>query len=138
MRKITHRGSETEEMSEKAQATWLSDNSPSDLSGQSIVPVPVCSKHFGSDVTLEHLHPEKHNQTHIKQEEDKMTYIKEEEQDHQFAMFPLTVIVKDEEDDGPSQERRTAKTSSHNLFQDMTSKDIIDDLHREMHDPPHV
>ncbi|XP_057686745.1 RB-associated KRAB zinc finger protein-like [Corythoichthys intestinalis] len=64
--------------------------------------------------------------------------IKEEEQEDEIT-FPLTVIVKSEEDEDPSEESGAAKPSSDSLFQRLATKDVtIDDLHPEKHDPLHV
>ncbi|XP_057695440.1 uncharacterized protein LOC130917766 isoform X3 [Corythoichthys intestinalis] len=89
-------------------------------------------KAFLSDVTVEDLHPEKDNHTYIKQEsemsdikqeaEPETPYIKEEEQENEIGTFPLIVIVKSEEDEGPGEEIEAAKPMSDSSFQHLTIK----------------
>ncbi|XP_057700968.1 uncharacterized protein LOC130921277 isoform X3 [Corythoichthys intestinalis] len=62
------------------------------------------------------LHPEMYDPTHVIQEEKSemlyvkqegeldIFYVKEEEQEEKITTFPLTVIVKSDEDEGPSKE----------------------------------
>ncbi|XP_057695534.1 zinc finger protein 771-like [Corythoichthys intestinalis] len=82
-----------------------------------------------ADVTGEDLHPEKYEPLYIKQEESKMVYIKqelepetpyikEEQQEEKITTFPLSVIVKSDEDD----ENGVAKPSSDSAFQHPTTK----------------
>ncbi|XP_077482183.1 uncharacterized protein LOC144092897 [Stigmatopora argus] len=88
------------------------------------------------------LHPEKHHPRLLKQErpytseeaEPESPYIKEEQED-EIAKFPMTVFVKNQEDEGPSGESRVKKT----LFQDRTPKEVSEgDLDPEKRDPLHV
>ncbi|XP_057690845.1 oocyte zinc finger protein XlCOF7.1-like isoform X2 [Corythoichthys intestinalis] len=77
------------------------------------------------DITVENLHPKKHDPPHVKQEESDMAYIKQEaepetssikeEPQEEEIQFPMNVSVKSEEDEGPSKE-------SSNLFQHLTTK----------------
>ncbi|XP_057695299.1 uncharacterized protein LOC130917663 isoform X4 [Corythoichthys intestinalis] len=85
-----------------------------------------------ADVIAKRLQPEKNNSLHVKQEESEMpyikqeaepeTYIKEEEQEGGIPKFPMTVIVKSEKDEGPSEESGAVKPSSDSLFQHLTIK----------------
>ncbi|XP_057703451.1 zinc finger protein 436-like [Corythoichthys intestinalis] len=87
-----------------------------------------------ADVT-EDLHPEKYNPLHFKQEEElKMfyikqevepdtPYIKEEEQEDEIPKFPVTVSVKSEENEGPSEEGGAAKPSCDSRFQHPATKE---------------
>ncbi|XP_057690795.1 uncharacterized protein LOC130915065 isoform X4 [Corythoichthys intestinalis] len=102
------------------------------------------------DVTVEDLHLEKHDPLHVKNEDSEMLYIKqraepetpnikEEKQENEIPKFPMTVIVMSDEDEAPCEESRAAKLGSSNLFQRLTTKDIIvEDRHPEKHNPPHV
>ncbi|XP_057706676.1 zinc finger protein 391-like isoform X1 [Corythoichthys intestinalis] len=87
-----------------------------------------------ADVTVEDLHPEKHDPLHVKQEEEsempcikqeaapETPDIKEEEQEDKIPKFPMCVSVKIEEDEGPSEESGAAKPSSDSSFQHLTTK----------------
>ncbi|XP_057704128.1 zinc finger protein 771-like isoform X3 [Corythoichthys intestinalis] len=76
---------------------------------------------------------------YIKQEAEPETpIIKEEEQEDEISTFPLTVIVKSEEDEGPSEESGAAKPWGDNSFHHLTTKDVTEDLHPEMHNATHV
>ncbi|XP_057714209.1 zinc finger and SCAN domain-containing protein 10-like isoform X2 [Corythoichthys intestinalis] len=101
------------------------------------------------DVTVEDLHPEKHDPSYVKQQEPEMLYIYEEaepqtpsikeEQEDEIPKFPRTVSVKSEEDEGPSEASQAVKLASCNLFQDLTTKDVtVEDLHPKKHDHPYV
>ncbi|XP_057690880.1 zinc finger protein OZF-like isoform X2 [Corythoichthys intestinalis] len=82
------------------------------------------------DVTVEDLHPGKHDPSNVKQELD-MQYIKleveptapsiKEEQENEIPKVQMTICVKSKEDEGPSKESR-AQLASSNLFQQMTTK----------------
>nr|XP_061796571.1 zinc finger protein 25-like [Nerophis lumbriciformis] len=86
-----------------------------------------------ADVTVEELHPEKHNPVHVKQEEPDMPLIKqeaesetsdikEEKQEIEILKFPMGVGVKSEEDEGPSEESGAANPLSNSSFQHQTTK----------------
>ncbi|XP_057696791.1 uncharacterized protein LOC130918769 isoform X3 [Corythoichthys intestinalis] len=86
------------------------------------------------DVTVEDLHHEKHDPLHVKQEEDsEIPYIKqeavpetpdmkEEDQEVEIPKFPMGVVVKSEEDEGPSEESGAADPLSDSSFQHVTTK----------------
>ncbi|XP_057695201.1 gastrula zinc finger protein XlCGF26.1-like isoform X2 [Corythoichthys intestinalis] len=88
-----------------------------------------------ADITVEDLHPEKHDPLHFKQEEDsEMLYIKqeakpetpnikEEEQKNEIPKFPVTVSVKSEENEGRGKESGARKPSTDSSFQHRTTKD---------------
>ncbi|XP_057685397.1 zinc finger and SCAN domain-containing protein 2-like isoform X3 [Corythoichthys intestinalis] len=102
------------------------------------------------DVTVEDLHPEKHDPPHVKQEESNMAYIKQEaepespsikeEKQEEEIMFPMPVAVKSEDDDeGHSKGNGAAKPSKDSSFQHLRTKDVtVEDLHTEKHYPLHV
>nr|XP_061796568.1 zinc finger protein 37-like [Nerophis lumbriciformis] len=85
-------------------------------------------------VTVEDLHPEKHDPLHVKQEEEpdmpwikqevepETPDIKEEKQEVEIIKFPMGVSVKSEEAEGPSDESGAAKPSSDSSFQHLTTK----------------
>ncbi|XP_057687726.1 zinc finger protein 771-like [Corythoichthys intestinalis] len=89
-----------------------------------------------SDSLFEHLtskdlHPEMHNRAgssewempYIKEEAEPETlWMKEKEQQHEIPNFPTIVIVKSEEDEGPSEESRAVKPLSDCLFQHLTAE----------------
>ncbi|XP_057707373.1 uncharacterized protein LOC130926237 isoform X3 [Corythoichthys intestinalis] len=86
-----------------------------------------------ADVTMTELHPQRHDPIRIKQEESEMPYIKqeaepetpsikEEKQENEIANIPITVRVKSEEDEGPSENSGAAKPSSDGSFQHPTTK----------------
>ncbi|XP_057702842.1 oocyte zinc finger protein XlCOF6-like [Corythoichthys intestinalis] len=93
------------------------------------------NKKCPADVTEEELHPEKHNPLHIKQEEESempyikqeaepdTPYIKEEEQEDEIPKFPVTISVKSEVDEGPSENSGAAKPLSDCSFQQLTTKE---------------
>ncbi|XP_057708264.1 uncharacterized protein LOC130926917 isoform X5 [Corythoichthys intestinalis] len=111
-----------------------------------------------ADVTMKELHPQKRDPLHVKQEELEMLNIKqegkpetpsikEEKQENEIAKFPITVSVKSEDEESPSEESEAAKPSSNCSFQHPTTKReggsqpdevAVEDLHLEKHDPPHV
>ncbi|XP_057685390.1 zinc finger and SCAN domain-containing protein 2-like isoform X2 [Corythoichthys intestinalis] len=85
------------------------------------------------DVTVEDLHPEKHDPPHVKQEESNMAYIKQEaepespsikeEKQEEEIMFPMPVAVKSEDDDeGHSKGNGAAKPSKDSSFQHLRTK----------------
>ncbi|XP_057685638.1 oocyte zinc finger protein XlCOF6.1-like isoform X1 [Corythoichthys intestinalis] len=84
---------------------------------------------------------------YIKQEAEPEIWSIKEEQEDEIPTFPVTVSVKNEEDEGPSKESRAAKPSSDSSFQHLTTKGegrsqpddvIVEDLHPGKHNPPHV
>ncbi|XP_057685429.1 piggyBac transposable element-derived protein 3-like isoform X7 [Corythoichthys intestinalis] len=86
------------------------------------------------DVTVEDLHPEKHDPPHVKQEESNMAYIKQEaepespsikeEKQEEEIMFPMPVAVKSEDDDeGHSKGNGAAKPSKDSSFQHLRTKE---------------
>ncbi|XP_057701170.1 uncharacterized protein LOC130921365 isoform X3 [Corythoichthys intestinalis] len=101
------------------------------------------------DITVEDLLLEKHDPPDVKQDKSDMLSIKqeaepvtpsikEEQQEEEIPKFPMTVRVKSDEDEGPSEESRAAKLASGSLFRHLPSKDITVDLHPEKPDPPDV
>ncbi|XP_057692595.1 zinc finger protein 37-like isoform X2 [Corythoichthys intestinalis] len=86
------------------------------------------------DITMQDLHPEDHDPPHVKQEsESEMPYIKQEaqletlymiekQQQDEITKFPMNASVKSEEDEGPGEESRSAKTLDDRLFQHLTAK----------------
>ncbi|XP_057692639.1 zinc finger protein 649-like [Corythoichthys intestinalis] len=86
------------------------------------------------DVTLQDLHPEKHDPPNVKREsESEMPYNKQEaepeilcmiekEQQDEVPKSPMIVRVKSEEDEDPSEDSRAAKPLSDHLFQRLTAK----------------
>ncbi|XP_057685457.1 zinc finger protein ZFP2-like isoform X2 [Corythoichthys intestinalis] len=94
---------------------------------------------------VEDLHSEKRDPPCVKQESEmpsiklepelKTSGIKEEQKD-EILKFPVTVRVKSEEDEGPSEESRATKLGSRSLFQRLTTK--VEDLHSEKRDPSSV
>ncbi|XP_057693218.1 zinc finger protein 771-like isoform X2 [Corythoichthys intestinalis] len=107
-----------------------------------------------ADVSVEDLHPEKHNRLHVKQQEEsempyikkeaepETPYIKEEEQGDEILKFPVTVSVKSEKDEGPSEESGAARQDD--LLALLSDSDecptgvTLEDLHPEKHDPFHI
>ncbi|XP_057695242.1 zinc finger protein 184-like [Corythoichthys intestinalis] len=94
----------------------------------------VKTKQCPADITVEGLHPEMYDHLLVKQEEKAeipcikqeveplTSYIKEEEQKDEISTFPLTVIVKSEEDEGPSDESGAAKPLTYSTVQHLTTK----------------
>ncbi|XP_057687684.1 zinc finger protein 260-like [Corythoichthys intestinalis] len=88
-----------------------------------------------ADITVEDFHPEKHDPLHIKQEEEsEMPYIKQEaeletasikaeEQEDEITKFPMSVRVKSEENEGPSEESGAAKPLCDSSFQHLSTKE---------------
>nr|XP_061796561.1 zinc finger and SCAN domain-containing protein 2-like [Nerophis lumbriciformis] len=118
-----------------------------------------------TDVTVEDLHPEKHDPLHVKQEdESEMPYIKKEaeqetpdikEKEHQVEIpkFPMLVTMKSEEDEGTSEESGAANpdgllaplsdsdditSHSSDTDEDCPTDVTVEDLHPEKYDPLHV
>ncbi|XP_057707341.1 uncharacterized protein LOC130925823 isoform X3 [Corythoichthys intestinalis] len=87
-----------------------------------------------ADVTVEDLHPEKHDPLHVKQEEEydipwikqeaepETPDIKEEKQEVEILKFPMGVNVKSEENEGPSEESGGANPLSDSSLQHVTTK----------------